>query len=184
MADYLSVSEAAKKLGVTPERIRAMIRDGAIEGAFKAPNGSWLIPAESLPRAKPRKATQARPTPRAKPKKTTPSMKKTRPKTTRKSTRKKKASEPLIAEIYQLIEKLLLSKRSGQAGVLGLVQSLAGASSDRADADESRLAGLLETLGQADPDALQGILSSVDQPGIGVDDLLKALAGESRSGPA
>ena len=44
----LSVTEAAKELGVTDARIRQLCLDGTLNGAWKLSARAWLIPTVAL----------------------------------------------------------------------------------------------------------------------------------------
>ena len=44
--EYLSITETAKKWGLTPRRVRAMCLDGQIEGAAKLGN-QWAVPVNA-----------------------------------------------------------------------------------------------------------------------------------------
>ena len=47
MEQFISVSEAADKWGITKRRVQILCNEGRIEGAQKQ-SGVWLIPARSL----------------------------------------------------------------------------------------------------------------------------------------
>ena len=54
--DYLSVSEAAKKWGVSERRVQKYCSDGRIEGAVRF-SYIWAIPKDAPKPADPRKKT-------------------------------------------------------------------------------------------------------------------------------
>jgi excisionase family DNA binding protein len=48
-ATYLSTTQAAEKMNITAEKVRALCRDGELSGAMReSTNGQWRIPVKAV----------------------------------------------------------------------------------------------------------------------------------------
>jgi len=50
MTDYLTVTEAAKRLSVDRRTLQNWCRDGKVPGAIRTPGGHWRVPVEFVER--------------------------------------------------------------------------------------------------------------------------------------
>ncbi len=176
MADYLSVTEAAKELDLSAATVRNLIKKDELPGSFRNPSGVWVIPAEAVRdyRAKQKKTTKKK-KPTSATAKTTEKKKTTRRKTTRKSSSGIGLDDllPLVTIYIQGRSDLTPQQKED---ILEKAEKAMKAASTRGKISLKKARAVLKALGVELPEAIENIANVLENPAQGaLALLLKAL---------
>lgn len=175
MADYLSVAEAAKDLGISAASVRNLIKKDELPGSFRNPSGVWVIPAKAVKdyRAKNKKTTKKK-----KPAATTAKSKEK--KTTRRKTTRKSSADIGLDDLLPVITFFIQSRSDLTAQqkeeTIEKAEKAVKAASTRGKISLKKARAVLAALGVELPEAVENIADVLENPAQGaLALLLKAL---------